>query len=219
MKPVFIIAIVAVAMIGVMVPSAFAETWYYYVEPLPEYASYANNVMKLSTDAWEEANNDLQFIEVGTWEQADFRVSWVKEFGVEHVGYAFGSWFIEVGLGDSNCGSGMWQPYSEAYTTNIMTHEIGHVLGFDHVNDPDSIMYPTAINWEYGNVETKKTLTNGYGYFQPICTSKDVTTFDWYVSSDDPTYGFDVYFVPSVNEFDNWADGKSFNYFYDNSFL
>ncbi|MBT4325463.1 MAG: matrixin family metalloprotease, partial [Candidatus Nitrosopelagicus sp.] len=216
MKSIFIISIVAVAMIGVMVPSAFAETWYYYVEPLPEYASYANNVMKLSTDAWEEANNDLQFIEVGTWEQADFRVSWVKEFGVEHVGYAFGSWFIEVGLGDSNCGSGMWQPYSEAYTTDIMTHEIGHVLGFDHVNDPNSIMYPTAINWEYGNVETRETLTTGYGFFQPICTSKDVTTFDWHVSSDDPTYGFDVYFVPSVNEFDNWVDGESFNYFVDN---
>ena len=213
LKPVFIIAIVAVAMIGVMVPSVYAETWYYYVEPLPEYASYANNVMELSTTAWEDANDNLQFIEVSSPQQANFQVQWVKEFGVEHVGYAFGSWFIEVGLGDSNCVGEMWQPYSEKYTTNIMTHEIGHVLGFDHVNDPDSIMYPTAINWEYGNVETKKTLTSGYAYFQPICTSKDVTTFDWHVSSDDPTYGFDVYFVPSINEFDNWIDGESFDYF------
>jgi hypothetical protein len=213
LKPVFIIAIVAVAMIGVMVPSVYAETWYYYVEPLPEYASYANNVMELSTTAWEDANDNLQFIEVSSPQQANFQVQWVKEFGVEHVGYAFGSWFIEVGLGDSNCVGEMWQPYSEKYTTNIMTHEIGHVLGFDHVNDPDSIMYPTAINWEYGNVETKKTLTSGYAYFQPICTSKDVTTFDWHVSSDDPTYGFDVYFVPSKNEFNNWIDGESFDYF------
>ena len=203
-------------MIGMMIPSAFAETWYYYVEPLPEYASYANNVMELSTTAWEDANDNLQFIEVGTWEQADFRVSWVKEFGVEHVGYAFGSWFIEVGLGDSHCGDGMWQPYSEQYTTDIMTHEIGHVLGFDHVNDPDSIMYPVAINWEYGNVEIKETLTSGYGYFQPICTSKDVTTFDWHVSSDDPTYGFDVYFVPSYAEFEKWQNNESISYFNDN---
>ena len=213
MKSAGIIAIVVVAMIGVMVPNAFAETWYYYVEPLPEYASYANNVMELSTTAWEDANDNLQFIEVSSPQQANFQVQWVKEFGVEHVGYAFGSWFIEVGLGDSNCVGEMWQPYSEKYTTNIMTHEIGHVLGFDHVNDPDSIMYPTAINWEYGNVETKKTLTSGYAYFQPICTSKDVTTFDWHVSSDDPTYGFDVYFVPSKNEFNNWIDGESFDYF------
>ena len=203
-------------MFGVMVPSAFAETWYYYVEPLPDYASYANNVMELSTTAWEEANDNLQFIEVETWEQADFRVSWVKEFGGEHVGYAFGSWYVEVGLGDSNCGDGMWQPYSEKYVADIMTHEIGHVLGFEHVNDPNSIMYPTAINWEYGNVEVQETLTKGYGYFQPICTSKDVTTFNWHVSTDDPTYGFDVYFVPSVNEFDNWMEGEPFTYFNEN---
>ena len=194
---------------------AFAETWYYYVEPLPDYASYANNVMDLSTTAWEDVNDDLEFIEVTSPEQANFQVQWVKEFGVEHVGYAFGSWFIEVGLGDSNCGDGMWQPYSEKYTTHIMTHEIGHVLGWDHVDDPDSIMYPVALNWEYGIVETSKTLTNDYGYFSPICTSKDSTTFNWQVSSDDPTYGFDVYFVPSIDEFDSWVEDGTFSYFDD----
>jgi len=194
---------------------AFAETWYYYVEPLPNYASYATNVMDLSTTAWEDANDDLEFIEVTSPEQANFQVQWVKEFGVEHVGYAYGSWFIEVGLGDSNCGTGMWQPYSEKYTTHIMTHEIGHVLGWDHVDDPDSIMYPVALNWEYGIVETSKTLTNDYGYFSPICTSKDSATFNWQVSSDDPTYGFDVYFVPSIEEFDSWVEDGTFSYFDD----
>ena len=80
--------------------------------------------MKLSTDAWEEANNGLQFIEVGTWEQADFRVSWVKEFGVEHVGYAYGSWFIEVGLGDSYNSDQTWYPYSTNYVTEIIKNMI-----------------------------------------------------------------------------------------------
>ncbi len=212
---ILVIAVTLVAVLLIPNNNAFAETWYYYVEPLPDYASYANNVLELSTTAWEDANSNLEFIEVETWEQANFRVLWVKEFGVEHVGYAVGNKFIEVGLGDSNCGNGMWQPFSEKYVRDIMTHEIGHILGKGHVNDPNDIMYPIAINWEYGNVGIDKTLTNNYGYFQPICTSKDIATFDWYVSSDDIKYGFDVYFVSSIEEFDNWVKGESFSYFND----
>ena len=216
MKSIIIIVMTLFFLIPFSINDVFAEIWYYYVDPLPTWASSASNIMDKATYAWESVNPDLEFIEVTTPEQANFSVQWVKEFGVEHVGYAYGSWFIEVGLGDSNCGDGKtWQPYSENYVTDIMTHEIGHVLGWDHVDDPNSIMYPTAINWEYGRVEESTTLTNGYGYFLPVCTVKDVTTFDWSVVSDDTTYGFDVFFVPSSNEFDNWIAGESFSYFQD----
>lgn len=162
MKLLLISSFFIVFLIGfATIPHVFADTLYYYVEPLPDYASYANNVVELSTNAWENVNPTLEFMSVETWEQADFRIFWVKEFGVEHVGYALGNRFIEVGLGDSNCGdNSKWQPFSEKYITHIMAHEIGHILGKGHVDDPNNIMYPTTINWEYENIETSKTLTN-----------------------------------------------------------
>jgi len=141
-------------------------------------------------------------------------VQWVKDFGVEHAGYAYGNQFVEVGLGDSNC-RGKWQPYSANYVNQIMTHEIGHVLGLDHSNDDNSIMYPTAIHLEYGIVEEEFTLTESYAQFLTPCTIKGVTSIDYWVSVDDPTYGFDVYFVPSIESFNDWKDGKSFRYYSD----
>ena len=192
--------------------SAFAESKYIYIDPLPEWADYASSVMYLSTTAWEDANENLNFYVVENWEDADFRVQWVKEFGVEHVGYAYGNQFIEVGLGDSNCGN-QWNPYSEGYISHIMKHEIGHIFGHEHNDDPDSIMYPVALNLEYGIVEEEYRLTAGYGQFVPFCTIKDFTSYEFSITTNDETYGFDYYVVPSSSEFDKWGNGEAFQHY------
>ena len=212
MKSVFLIAIVAVAMIGVMVPSVFAQNVYIQIDELPEWADYASNVMYLSTEAWKEANEGLEFWVVENSSDADFRVKWVKDFGGEYVGYAYGNQFIEVGLGDSNC-LNKWNPYSEKYISHIMKHEIGHIFGHEHDNNPDSIMYPIALNLEYGLVEEEYRLTEGYGQFIPFCTIKDLTSYDFSISTTDETYGFDYYIIPSINEFDKWVEGKVFQHY------
>jgi len=78
-------------------PAADAQTAYnVYVNDLPSWADYASGVVYDATKAWEDANSGLEFYETSTLGEADFRVQWVKEFGVEHVGYAFGNRFLEV---------------------------------------------------------------------------------------------------------------------------
>jgi hypothetical protein len=182
------------------------------VDDLPSWANHANNVMFEATKIWEDANPGLKFYQVPSIKQTDFKVQWVKEFGVEHVGFAFGDKFIEVGLGDSGC-MGTWTPYSSSYISQIMAHEIGHVLGFVHVYDPNSIMFPTALNKEYGLIESEVTLSERYVQFIPFCSFKDTTTIAWEISTSDPEYGFDVYLVSSSNALQKYLEKKPFSYY------
>ncbi|MEK0324051.1 MAG: hypothetical protein QQN39_07395, partial [Nitrosopumilus sp.] len=95
MKPVIIIAIAFVLLIPIPV---FAQDFYIQIDDLPDWANYASNVMYLSTEAWKKTNEGLEFYTVESG--GDFTVQWVRDFGGEKVGYAIGSKFIEVGLGD-----------------------------------------------------------------------------------------------------------------------
>ena len=189
---------------------------YVYVDELPDWASHAANVMYESTKYWEERIPGLEFYAVDDPSLADFRVQWVKEFGGEHVGYAYGSKFIEVGLGDSGCHD-QWNPFSASYVSHIMKHEIGHVLGYKHTDDPSDIMYPVALNLEYGIVEHDLSFVENYGHYLSVCSSKQATSFNFYVSTDDPEYGFDVYFVPGPDSLDQWSEGRPFDYYADDS--
>ncbi len=200
----------------VAVNSAYAETYNIYIEPLPEWADHASNVVYESTRAWEDANPELKFYEVDDPSDADFIVRWVKDFGGEILGYAYGDELIEVGLGDSDC-YGSWQPFSTNFVRDTMSHEIGHILGLEHVDDVNHIMHPIANFTEYDLITDEEVLAGGYGYFFPACTHKDVTTFTYSVSTDDPAYGFDVYFVPSGDMLDKWSRGERFSHYLDES--
>jgi hypothetical protein len=193
-------------------PTQYQKTYRVYVDPLPSWASYAGNVMYDATKAWETANPGLRFYKADSQRDADILVKWVKEFGGEHVGYTFGQRLIEVGLGDSNC-RGIWQPYSPKYISFIMAHELGHVLGHEHSSDPQSLMYPIALNREYGVEELEYTLTKGYARFIPLCTIKNITSYEYSVSTGDGRSGFSVYFVPSSTELTKWSNGKGFSHY------
>jgi hypothetical protein len=210
-------------MIGIMIPSAFAENLYYYVEPIPIWVSpdyfaasmgLYETTIRLSFLGWSTANPNLNFIETTSPSKADIQVAWVKEFGTGIGGHAINQWYIEVELGTDALHT-TWQPYSVAYVGYILTHEIGHTLGVRHNNDPNNIMYKTAIPVSFGIVEINKQAQSGYGYFFPFYSSTNSADFIWRVESDDRNHGFDVYVVSSGDALDKWADNKSFSYYRD----
>ena len=193
------------------------RTYYIYADPVPDYATgYAENAIPNAISAWESANPNLQFYMTENQQQADLIIQWVKDFGQIRNGQEIVGKVVQVGLGDSNCG-GNWQPFSANYVTQITEHEIGHFLGFQHTSNPNDLMYGGLLsNYGYGTITWTKNLDTGYVWFVPICTTKSVTSFAYSISLSRQDDAFDVYFVPSVDEYNKFTNKQEFQYYQGN---
>ncbi len=183
----------------------------YYVDPLPYNVDekYINSIRE-AISYWEKRENII-FKEVSSESRADIKVKWVKEFGGDHLGYAYGDNFIEIGLGDSFCLS-KWRPYKYNSVLQIAIHEVGHVIGKSHSSNPQDIMYPT-INTKYEiDVEETEVLPDGWVRFYPTCMKRDSAEYLFEVTSSEK---LNIYIVPSKEEFDKLERGEEFNHYVD----
>ncbi len=98
---------------------------------------------------WEEQEFDtdnqkaeIKFEITNLRNEANVWVTWiVRNIGEGVLGHAhLGKGVVEVTLGDFNC-DGSFQLYDIKSVETIMTHELGHSIGLQHVADRNSIMY------------------------------------------------------------------------------
>lgn len=105
---------------------------------------------------WEDQELDangkkakIKFIVTNQKHEANVWVTWVvRDIGEGVLGHAhLGKGVVEVTLGDYNC-DGSFQLYDVKTVEKIMTHELGHSIGLEHVSDPDNIMF-TSLKPSY----------------------------------------------------------------------
>lgn len=116
------------------------------------------NTLQNSFSFWEkqELNSNgkkvkVEFEITKQKSEANVWVTWVvRNIGEGVLGHAhIGKGVVEVTLGDYNC-DGKFELYDVKTVEKIMTHELGHSIGLEHVADPNNIMYASLIpNYAY----------------------------------------------------------------------
>lgn len=177
-----------------------------YIEPLDidvegRYSSVPREAMSL----WEKSS-DYTFEEVNSEQEADIYFRWVKNFG-DKLGHAVHKDFVEVGLGNSQC-NGNWKPYKSNTVTFVSAHELGHSLGFNHVNESEHLMRPRVRTSYKYDLDREELIPSGYSQAYPTCTQRNSTTYEVEASAEEE---FSIYMLESEEEFEKMNDRESFS--------
>ena len=175
-----------------------------YVHLLSEWHSDSKNIIFEVTNSWfkldKVSNNNYVF-------DAEY-----KKYNTNQLQEINGKSYVELKHEFSDCQE-EWQPMLYRKAVDTVRHEIEYVQGQQLSTDPNVSVYPDINNENYDNSEQQLKIKNGYVQFFPICTSKDITSYDYSVKTDNKDLGFDVYFVSSslqrehfgISEFDYYT--------------
>ena len=178
-----------------------------YVHLLSEWQSDSKNIIFEVTNTWhksEKINNTNHVFDAES-----------KEYNTNQLNEINNKSYVELKHEFSNCQE-EWQPMLYRKAVDIVRHEIEYVQGQQLSTDPSISVYPDIENKNYDDMEQQLKIKNGYAQFFPICTSQDITSYDYSVKTDNKDLGFDVYFVASSEQRENFANSK-FDYYTDSS--
>lgn len=105
--------------------------------------------------------------------------------------------------GFSDCNSA-WSPPLYRYGVDQLRSVIRNAQGLQLNLDPYVPRLPDMPNTSYSKAEQASLVKHGYAQFIPVCISSESSSFVYTVSVNDPDIGFDVHFVPSLQEAEDY---------------
>ncbi len=174
-----------------------------YVHLLSEWKSDSKNIIFDVTNSWHKSEKNANVNQVFNAKSKDYNTNEIEEIN--------GKSFVELKHEFSDCQE-EWQPMLYRKAVDTVRHEIEYIQGQQLSSDPSVSVYPDIDNKNYDNSEQQSKIKNGYVQFFPICTSKDTTSYDYSVKTDNKELGFDVYFVSSSLQREQFVNGD-FDYY------
>ena len=171
-----------------------------YVHLLSEWQSDSKNIIFDVTNSWHKSDKISNVNQVFDAESKKYNTNQLHEINDKS--------YVELKHEFSDCQE-EWQPMLYRKAVDTVRHEIEYVQGQQLSTDPSVSVYPNIENKNYDNSEQQLKIKDGYAQFFPICTSKDITSYDYSVKTDNKDLGFDVYFVSSLIERENFVKDES----------
>ena len=165
-----------------------------YVHFQPEWKSYPRNLIVDVSTTWER-----QIIS-GTGEKSDISKHGAKQ-RQNSLQYVNNKPVVAVQYDYRDCQS-QWFHYAKTSLDFIG-------------NQLESFRENKSIpNTGYSDESQKQKLQEGFAQFIPICSSKKSANFEYTISINDKTVGFDAYFVPSHVQQENYfSPSENFEYY------
>jgi len=215
MKPIFYIIFPVIAFSIIFVNAFFGHLIFesesnqvvnkytVYVHLLSEWDSDSKNIIFDITNSWYKSDKDENINPVFDAESKEYNTNQLQEINDKS--------YVELKHEFSDCQE-EWQPMIYRKAVDTIRHEIEYVQGKQLSINPDISVYPNIENKNYDNSEQQSKIKNGYTQFFPICTSKEITSYDYSIKTDNKDLGFDVYFVSSSIQRENFGNSEFNSY-------
>ncbi len=174
-----------------------------YVHLLSDWHSDSKNIIFDVTNSWHKLDKGSNANYLFHAESKKYNTNQLQEIN--------GKSYVELKHEFSDCQE-EWQPMLYRKAVDTIRHEIEYVQGQQLSTDPDVSVYPDIDNANYNNSEQQLKIKNGYVQFFPICTSKDITSYDYSVKTNNKDLGFDAYFVSSSIQREHFVNSE-FDYY------